>query len=326
VTTIANHRVYNAYGVLESQTNAAVDCLFGYTGRPFDKASGEQYNGGRWYEAITGRWLSEDPSKFAAGDANLNRYVGNSPLNRRDPTGLDDSGGMVNMSRPPSGPGGVGSHGGPGAPGASGSGGGGGAGGGGGCGCGGYVPKVGYDKEDIDGQGPAEGDLDIFYVPICKNGCGGSYNNHELYDQIFRILSGHPTPADKLAVDGGEPEPVPQAPPFFPPWKEPFPFPAPNPTSPKNSAPSKCSIGPSDPNKNVQGTLAWAIEISNEWDYDRTHFPHLYNVSGEDAQWAYHILQGMGTGQAIVDQALNPAFSDEGCGLDQALAPFDRQH
>ena len=30
-TTIANHRVYNAYGQLTSQTNSAVDCLFGYT-------------------------------------------------------------------------------------------------------------------------------------------------------------------------------------------------------------------------------------------------------------------------------------------------------
>jgi RHS repeat-associated protein len=75
-TTIANHRVYNAYGVLESQTNAAADCLFGYTGRPFDKASGEQYNGARWYEAVTGRWLSEDPSQFASGDVRSPRIDG----------------------------------------------------------------------------------------------------------------------------------------------------------------------------------------------------------------------------------------------------------
>ena len=76
VTTIANHRVYNGFGVLESQTNSAMDCLFGYTGRAFDKAATLQYNGRRWYEAITGRWLSEDPWGLAAGDANLSRYCG----------------------------------------------------------------------------------------------------------------------------------------------------------------------------------------------------------------------------------------------------------
>jgi hypothetical protein len=73
VTAIMNHRVFSAYGELLSQTDpsatpispAAVDCLFDYTGRPEDTATGLQFNGGagqvgRWYDAITGRWLSED--------------------------------------------------------------------------------------------------------------------------------------------------------------------------------------------------------------------------------------------------------------------------
>jgi hypothetical protein len=34
--------------------------------------------------------LSQDPIGFAAGDANLYRYVGNGPTNRTDPSGLDD--------------------------------------------------------------------------------------------------------------------------------------------------------------------------------------------------------------------------------------------
>jgi hypothetical protein len=33
VTTIANHRMYDAYGNQTSETNAVVDCLFGFTGR-----------------------------------------------------------------------------------------------------------------------------------------------------------------------------------------------------------------------------------------------------------------------------------------------------
>ena len=36
----------------------------------------------------TGRFISQDPTSFAAGDANLYRYVGNSPINATDPTGL----------------------------------------------------------------------------------------------------------------------------------------------------------------------------------------------------------------------------------------------
>ena len=49
-----------------------------------------QYNRARWYDPQTGRWLSQDPIGFAAGDANLYRYVGNSPTNATDPSGLVD--------------------------------------------------------------------------------------------------------------------------------------------------------------------------------------------------------------------------------------------
>ena len=40
------------------------------------------------YDPSIGRWLSEDPSGFDGGDPNLYRYVGNSPANATDPTGL----------------------------------------------------------------------------------------------------------------------------------------------------------------------------------------------------------------------------------------------
>ena len=43
----------------------------------------------RWYDVI-GMWLSEDPIRFEAGDANLYRYVTNQPTNKTDPSGLDD--------------------------------------------------------------------------------------------------------------------------------------------------------------------------------------------------------------------------------------------
>ncbi len=40
------------------------------------------------YDPSIGRWLEEDPIEFAGGDANLERYAGNDPTNRTDPTGL----------------------------------------------------------------------------------------------------------------------------------------------------------------------------------------------------------------------------------------------
>ncbi|MCA9185414.1 MAG: hypothetical protein KDA99_07335, partial [Planctomycetales bacterium] len=46
----------------------------------------------RWYDAQTGRWISEDPIGFAAGDANLTRYVGNASAINVDPSGLVSSG------------------------------------------------------------------------------------------------------------------------------------------------------------------------------------------------------------------------------------------
>ena len=86
VTSIATHRVYNAFGVLESQTNAAVDCVFGYAGGVNDAApTGEEYFDNRWYEAVTGRWLSQDP---IAADVNLYRYCGNNPVIMVDPSGM----------------------------------------------------------------------------------------------------------------------------------------------------------------------------------------------------------------------------------------------
>ena len=41
----------------------------------------------RWYDPEVGRWLSEDPIGFEAGDANLYRYVGNGVTGTTDPSG-----------------------------------------------------------------------------------------------------------------------------------------------------------------------------------------------------------------------------------------------
>jgi RHS repeat-associated protein len=87
-TTVPNHRVFDAYGNITSETNSAVDHLFGFTGRQFDESTGVQNNLNRWYDRAVGRWLGQDPIGFGAGDRNLHRYVGNRPTNSIDPTGL----------------------------------------------------------------------------------------------------------------------------------------------------------------------------------------------------------------------------------------------
>jgi RHS repeat-associated protein len=60
---------------------------FGYTGR-INVQGNIYYNRARFYDAAAGRFLSEDPKGFVAG--NLYSYGSNSPVNRVDPLGLTD--------------------------------------------------------------------------------------------------------------------------------------------------------------------------------------------------------------------------------------------
>jgi RHS repeat-associated protein len=46
------------------------------------------YDGYRYYNASTGRWLSRDPIEEEIGGVNLYAFVGNSPVGRTDNLGL----------------------------------------------------------------------------------------------------------------------------------------------------------------------------------------------------------------------------------------------
>jgi RHS repeat-associated protein len=85
---VVDHLAVDAFGVVASQTNAAAQPRFVYTGRELDAESGLYQYRARYYDAAAGRFLSEDPSGFAGGDANLYRYAGNSVTNLTDPSGL----------------------------------------------------------------------------------------------------------------------------------------------------------------------------------------------------------------------------------------------
>jgi RHS repeat-associated protein len=82
---VLNHFVYDSFGNRTATTG--VDFRFGYTGRELDSETGLYYYRARYYDSQLGRFISEDPIGFNAGDTNLYRYVKNSPTNWTDPTG-----------------------------------------------------------------------------------------------------------------------------------------------------------------------------------------------------------------------------------------------
>ena len=85
--TILNHITYDSFGQITSQTNAEAYFRFGFTGREYDQESGQYYYRARYFDPTVGRFISEDPIGFNGGDANVYRYVFNSPLNYTDPSG-----------------------------------------------------------------------------------------------------------------------------------------------------------------------------------------------------------------------------------------------
>lgn len=85
---VLDHIEYDSYGNTVSQTSPSNEPRFGYAGMQLDPLTGLYYDHARYYDPSTGRFLSTDPSGFSAGDANLYRYVNNSPLDNTDPTGL----------------------------------------------------------------------------------------------------------------------------------------------------------------------------------------------------------------------------------------------
>ena len=85
---IVNQISYDSFGQIVNETNPDVDFRFSYTGREFDAETGNYYYRARYYDPSAGRFISEDPISFAAGDSNIYRYVGNNPLFYLDPSGF----------------------------------------------------------------------------------------------------------------------------------------------------------------------------------------------------------------------------------------------
>ena len=82
-----NSYSYDAYGNFESRSETVAN-PYAFTGREYDAESGLFYYRARYYDANTGRFISEDPIGFRSGDANFYSYVFSNPVNYRDPSGL----------------------------------------------------------------------------------------------------------------------------------------------------------------------------------------------------------------------------------------------
>jgi RHS repeat-associated protein len=78
------------WGQILNDTNISYRGRYGWTGRDEDAQTGLQYNRARWYDPVTGRWISQDPLGFDAGDSNLYRYVNNRPNVTDDPSGMEE--------------------------------------------------------------------------------------------------------------------------------------------------------------------------------------------------------------------------------------------
>jgi RHS repeat-associated protein len=78
----------DGYGNGTSGSDAANWDRYKYAARKLDSVTRLQSNRARWDDPKAGRWTSQDPLGFDAGDANRYRYVANRPTDRIDPSGL----------------------------------------------------------------------------------------------------------------------------------------------------------------------------------------------------------------------------------------------
>ena len=77
---------YEAFGSVV-RSNGTIRFDASYTGKEFDVDTGLYYFNARWYDPTLGRFITEDPARDGG---NWFAYVGNNPMSRVDPNGLEE--------------------------------------------------------------------------------------------------------------------------------------------------------------------------------------------------------------------------------------------
>jgi RHS repeat-associated protein len=90
-SALQNTYTYLPFGEVNSQTGTTANRFtFGGALGVQDEVNDTFYMRARYYDAELGRFTQRDPIGINAGDFNFYRYTQNSPVNRADPSGLDD--------------------------------------------------------------------------------------------------------------------------------------------------------------------------------------------------------------------------------------------
>ncbi len=71
--TVLDAVTYDAFGNITSQTGSSYADRFMFAGMQYDTTTGLYYDHARYYDSTIGRFMSQDPKGFAAGDRNLYR-------------------------------------------------------------------------------------------------------------------------------------------------------------------------------------------------------------------------------------------------------------
>jgi RHS repeat-associated protein len=91
--TVLDAISYDAFGnILSGETDAGARGRLGFQGGELQVITGAYHFGIREYNPQTQRWNRVDPIGWASGQSNLYQFVGNSPTNATDPSGLAGNG------------------------------------------------------------------------------------------------------------------------------------------------------------------------------------------------------------------------------------------